>query len=97
MPFVKKPAAPPPEKELGRQDLMAMLNSGSAEQRSWAARRLGRLSETAQALGEALSREDQKAVREAILVSLAAIDTQASFDAVLPLLRSNDAKLTSAA
>ena len=74
-----------------------MLTSGSAEQRSLAARRLGKLSDTAQALGEALSREDQKAVREAILVSLAAIDTQASFDAVLPLLRSNDAQLRSAA
>ena len=74
---------------------MAMLNNGSAEQRSLAARRLGKFGEAAQALGEALSREDQKAVREAILVSLAAIDTQASFDAVLPLLRSNDAQLRS--
>jgi HEAT repeat protein len=97
MPFVKKPPASPPEKELGRQELMALLNSGSADQRSLAARSLGKFIDSAQALGVALSRENQKGVREAILISLAAIDTQASFDAVMPLLRSGDAKLRSGA
>lgn len=74
-----------------------MLKTGSTDQRSLAARSLGKFADAAQALGEALIGEDEKAVREAILVSLAAFDTEASFDAVLPLLRSDNAKLRSGA
>jgi HEAT repeat protein len=97
MPLVKKPAASPPEKERSRQELITMLMTGSADERSLAVRSVGLFSDAVQVLEEALRREQQESVREAIFIALAAFDTQAGFDAVLPFLRSDDARLRSGA
>jgi HEAT repeat protein len=94
MPLVRKPpsgtaiAAPPtPDAEA----VFRMLAHGTDDERWSAARAAAALEASEPALGEALAREKNPRVREALLTSLARIATSASVEIVLPLLRSDDA------
>jgi HEAT repeat protein len=77
--------------------LLQQLRRGSAEQRRWAARDLAARPEAAAALGEQLLAESDARVRDAILVSLSSIASDAAATALLPLLRSDDAMLRNGA
>ncbi len=77
--------------------LAASLAEGSTEERWHAARALGASADGTAALARALRTEQDARVREAILTSLIRLGTPESVDAVLPLLRSDEASLRTAA
>lgn len=77
--------------------LESQLQSGDAEQRRWAARDLAEHPASATALGEALLHERDSSVRQAVFTSLSRIGTEAAVNALLPLLRSEDAELRNGA
>ena len=91
MPLIRKNSgegtSPPPE----NPDAAKGLVSGSADERWAAARRLATAPENAALLGEALAREQDKRVREAIFTGLAHIGTAQAAEIVLPYLRDRDA------
>jgi HEAT repeat protein len=68
-----------------------MLARGTDDERWSAARAAAGLPDSVRALGEALAHEKNPRVRAAVLTSLARIATLESVQAVLPLLRSDDA------
>jgi len=100
MPLIRKP---PP----GNTDSTAPANPagpcldalvGGDDNARWnAARAAPDTPEGARALGEALGRERNPRVREAILTSLVRMSTPEGVQAVLPLLRSDDALLRTGA
>jgi HEAT repeat protein len=98
MPLVRKgsgaPADPRPAEV---QPDAALLLSGTAEQRWDAARALGASPDGTRALSEALRKEADSRVREAIFVSLARIGSRESVVAVVAQLRSNDSSLRTGA
>lgn len=96
MPLIRKDAPPAPGPPAGG-DLPERLAHGSPEERWQAARALGGGPGDVARLGAALAREDDPRVREALLTSLAKADHPAGVDAVLPLLRSDDAGLRTGA
>ena len=73
------------------------LESPDAETRWTAARALGDHAEAVPALGAALQREKVPRVRGAIITAVMRIGNAASFEAVLPYLRSQDAARRAAA
>jgi HEAT repeat protein len=77
--------------------MLSQLQADQAEQRRWAARDLAAEPEAAAALGERLAVEPDASVREALFTSLATIASPAAAQAVLPLLRSEDASLRNGA
>jgi HEAT repeat protein len=77
--------------------LLAQLQRGDAEQRRWAARDLAQHPATSAALGTRLLAEPDRSVRQALFTSLAAHGGAAAADALLPLLRSEDAELRNSA
>ncbi len=77
--------------------LLTQLQEGDAEQRRWAARDLAHHASAAPALGAHLLQEGDASVREALFISLAIIGDAAAADALMPLLRSDDAALRNAA
>lgn len=94
MPLVRKgnggPKVPPATETLS-------LASGSADER-WAAARVAPLtSDGVLALGDALGVEQDDRVREAIFTRLVRAATPQSVEAVLPHLRSDDARLRTGA
>ena len=94
MPLVRKPPPGSPDSAAPAPDLAAVLAAlarGTDDERWSAARTAAALPGSVAALGEALAREKSSRVREALLTSLARIATPESVDAVLPLLRSDDA------
>lgn len=94
MPLVRKPGPPPaPPSKADRAAVLRMLAAGDDEERWSAARAAADLPDSVAALGEALSRETVPRVREAIFTSLARIATPQSVEAVLGLLRSDDARV----
>jgi HEAT repeat protein len=98
MPLVRKPTGTtePP----GAPDIAAVLktlSTGTDDQRWSAARAAADVPASVSALGEALIRETNPRVREAMFTSLARIATPQSVDAVLPFLRSDDAHIRSEA
>jgi HEAT repeat protein len=101
MPLVRKaapvgePSAPPPVADA--DSAAAMLRSGDPERRWAAARALGSMPGAVGVLGGALQNEPDGRVREAIFTSLARIGTRESVDAVVPLVRSDDANLRTGA
>ncbi len=103
MPLVKKsygePVASPsaPETDDGQHGAAAALRSASAQARWQAARRLAEFADAVPELARQLSDEPDERVREAILTSLAQINTAESFDAILGYLRVDDAALRTAA
>lgn len=93
MPLIRKPPGPPlPPAELDRAAVLGMLATGDDEERWSAARAAAELPDSVAALGDALARETAPRVREAIFTSLARIATPQSVEAVLGLLRSDDAR-----
>ncbi len=103
MPLVKKsygePVASPsaPETDDGQHGAAAALRSASAQARWRAARKLAEFADAVPELARQLSEEPDERVREAILTSLAQINTAESFDAILGYLRVDDAALRTAA
>jgi HEAT repeat protein len=89
MPLIRKAASTPPviQPELAAGKLLA----GSAEERWAAARSLAGRPEGVSALAEALKEENDANVREAILTSLARSGGPAGVEAIMPLVRSDDA------
>jgi HEAT repeat protein len=77
--------------------LLEQLRSGDAEQRRWAARDLAAHPATMPQLGEALLTERDKSVCDALFTTLSSVASDASVGALLPLLRSEDAKLRNGA
>lgn len=73
------------------------LVAGDTEQRWTAARALGAAPGDVTALGAALAAEADPRIREAILTSLARAGGRESIDAILPHLRSDDARLRTGA
>lgn len=94
MPLIRKPApgggASQPEADPSAT--LAQLQQGSDEERWAAARRAAALPDAAAVLGRALGKERDARVRGAMLTTLAAIGTPEAVEAVLPLLRSDDAQ-----
>jgi len=98
MPLIRNPAGTtagerPPDAAAVR----AALESGSEEQRWYAARAAASLSDTVAAVAEALAREQNSRVREALFTALARIATPQSIEAVLLFLRSDDASVRTGA
>ncbi|NRT54911.1 HEAT repeat domain-containing protein [Sphaerotilus uruguayifluvii] len=77
--------------------LIAQLRGGDAEQRRWAVRDLGTHPLAAAALGAQLLVERDAAVREAIFLALGTMASDEAVGALLPLLRSEDARLRNGA
>ena len=77
--------------------LIAQLRDPEAGVRRWAARDLAGHGTAAAALGERLMIETDTSVREAIFTSLGGMRTASAVDALLPLLRSEDAGLRNGA
>jgi HEAT repeat protein len=98
MPLIRKtaPVPVPSEKQDWRAEV-ARLETGSVDERWAAARALGAEPQAVPALEEALAAPEDARLREAIFTSLARLDSEASFAAVLRQLRSDDAQLRSLA
>ena len=89
MPLIRRASgAPAPVEDGGAVDA---LRVGTDDQRWAAARALSGRPEAAPALGAALKSEPDARVREAILTSLVRIGTPESAEAILPLIRCDDA------
>jgi HEAT repeat protein len=96
MPLVRKGAgAAAPGPDAG--DVEAQLRTGTSDERWTAARALSGKSQAVKVLGAALAVEPDARVREAILTGLVRIDTAESAEAIVPLLRSDDAGLRTGA
>jgi len=77
--------------------LLEQLCEGSAEQRRWAARDLAAHPGCTAALGAQLRTERDAAVRDALLTTLGSLGSPDAAAALLPLLRSEDARLRNGA
>jgi HEAT repeat protein len=98
MPLIRKaPSGPTDPGSPDKDAAVAALRAGSTQQRWTAARTLATFPDAASALRLALADEADQRVRETIFTSLARINTAESVDAVLPYLRSDDARLRNSA
>jgi HEAT repeat protein len=88
VPLVKRTGTSPAEAPA--PDLSG-LTDGTDDERWSAARDLSGRADAVEALNAALSREHEPRVREAILTSLARVGTPRSAEAMLPMIRSDDA------
>lgn len=77
--------------------LLHQLRTGTAQERRWAARDLVDFPEAASALGDHLARESESQVREALFTTLGALSSSQAVQALLPMLRSEDAQLRNGA
>jgi hypothetical protein len=93
MPLVRRDIAAAPGGSPPRGDPFADLSAPTAEARWAAARALHGRPGAVAALADALLREPDRRVREAIFASLSREATRESAEAVLPSLRSDDAEL----
>ena len=99
MPLIRKPstagaeAAIPQEPALQAQAQLALLATGNDDERWAAARAAADLPGGTEALRNALPRETNARVREAMFTSLARIATPESVETVLPFLRVDDAHI----
>jgi HEAT repeat protein len=84
---------PPDGPTEGQADLGAVLRDGDADARRNAARALGADPNGTKTLAEALEREPDPRVREAIFTSLIRLGGRESVDAIIPYLRTDDANL----
>jgi HEAT repeat protein len=90
VPLIRKGEPEAPKAVLARDPVVA-LTSGTADERWLAARSLGALDADVDHLAEALAREPEPWVREALFTSLARAGTPRSVDAILPWLKCDDA------
>jgi HEAT repeat protein len=95
MPLIHKPAArdSDPVSQPDTSSQLAHLVTGDDEARWAAARAAAGLPDGAKALKDALARETNSRVREAMFTSLARIASPASIETVLPYLRVDDAHI----
>ena len=97
MPLVRKGVGTSPPPEAGPEGPAGRLRSGTPDERWAAARDLSGQPAAVAALSAALSSERDARVREAILTGLARVGTPQSAEAILPLIRSDDASLRTGA
>ncbi len=97
MPLIRKPPSPPPTGVDPPADPFAGIAAADAADRWAAARALADHPAGVLALADALSRETDVRVREAIFAGLSRAATRQSAEAVLPCLRSDDASLRTGA
>ena len=97
MPFVRKTPGTRAASPLDADQVLAALASGTDDERWTAARAAAEMPDKAEALGEFIAREPNPRVREALFTSLVRIATPESVEAVLLLLRSDDAQLRTGA
>ncbi len=99
MPLVRKPAGAPaatiPAPD--RDSVLAGLASPNDDERWAAARASAACPGSEGALGQALAREPNPRVREAMFTALARLGTAKGVEVVLPLIRSDDASVRSQA
>ena len=93
MPLIRRETPKAPAQSLDTAQLATVLTEGTDEERWAAARSAGEFPEGLSILKDALAREANPRVREAIFTSLARIPTSESVEAVLPYLGSDDASL----
>lgn len=80
-----------------REGLIGQLSDPDPDARRWAARDLVQEADVVPALSARLLTEQHPAVREALFTALAAVGDRAVVQALLPLLRSDDAALRNGA
>jgi HEAT repeat protein len=98
MPLIRKPGPPTaPAVRPDVHDVLEGLGSSNPEERWSAARAATGGDGNSVALGNALRREGDPRVREAIFMALARIGTQESVDELVSVLRSDDASLRTGA
>jgi HEAT repeat protein len=97
MPLIRKPAPDTKAPGATNVDVLSGLSSVDAEERWIAARAAPGVAGSTEALSAALRTESDARVREAMLTSLARIDSPASVAAIVVLLRSDDASLRAGA
>lgn len=98
MPLIRKPGKDAPKPETARPaDILRALAEGDADARWSAARAAVDIPGGEEALAGALPAERDARVREAILTSLARIGSPRSVNAIVPLVRVDDARARTAA
>jgi HEAT repeat protein len=97
MPLIRRDTPKAPTQAVDTAKLAAALTEGADDERWAAARSAGEIPEGLSILRDALSREANPRVREAIFTSLARIRTSESAEAVLPYLGSDDSSLRAGA
>jgi HEAT repeat protein len=98
MPLIRQGNNPtPPSDPPAGKDVLAALHSGTKWERWDAARAAVAVPHGAMALGQALFRETDTRVREAIFTSLMRIGSSESVQALLPHLRADDAGIRTGA
>jgi len=97
MPLIRKPSGPAAPSAPGKPASIETLTRGSDDDRWTAARAAASDPAAAAVLGDAVARERNPRVREAMFTSLSRIGTPASAEALLPLLRSDDSALRTGA
>jgi HEAT repeat protein len=97
VPLVRRPAPPAGHLKPGAAEVLAGLVSQDPEERWAAARAAAEHPHTAAALAAALRQETNARIREAMFTSLVRIGTRDSIVTILPLLRSSDSALRTAA
>ena len=95
MPLMRKPAGQVPVRN--QPDPLAVLVTGSIDERWGAARMAASLPNGVEALRVALATETDARVRSAMFTSMARLATPACVDAIVPYLRSDDANLRTGA
>jgi HEAT repeat protein len=95
MPLIRKDTTPVAQSPA--KDLPGALTSANGEERWSAARALAKVAGSEAALGDALARETDPRVREAIFTSLAHLRTAAAVEVILPRIRSADASVRTGA
>lgn len=94
MPLIRKD---PETKPVARDAARPTLASASSQDRWAAVRDMPVSAENISLLSEALSKEEDKAVREALFTALARIATPDSIAVIIPYVRSDDASLRTGA
>jgi HEAT repeat protein len=97
MPLIRKPEKLPAAPAIDAASTFAALRSGSVDERWAAARAASQWPGGVAALAAALRDERDSHVREAILTALAGSHSEEGIDALLPLLRSDDAPVRTGA
>jgi HEAT repeat protein len=96
MPLIRKDPAGPPLSGTGNDQRTALMG-GSADERWVAVRALSRVPDSAGLLGEALTKESDPRVREAIFTALVGQKSAHAVQVILPCLRSDEAAIRTGA
>jgi HEAT repeat protein len=97
MPLIRKAPGTAASETVSPSPSLAGLNSGSSDERWAAARTCDPSAESVAALSQALAKEDDQRVREAIFTKLVLAATPESVAAILSCLRADDANIRTGA